>query len=72
LADKGSPAALESGGGEGGADDLAPGTVRKDNVNENTVNDISDVTIGILAGGAGSTYDITSAIADGQLVVEAW
>jgi len=59
-------------GGTSNPNRIAPGTVRKDNVNENTVNDISDVTIGILAGGAGSTYDITSAIADGHLVVEAW
>ena len=51
---------------------IAPGTVRKDNVNDDTINDISDVTIGVLAGGAGSTYDPTSAIADEHIVVAAW
>ena len=51
---------------------IAPGTVRKDNVNDNTINDITDITIGVLAGGAGSTYDITSVIADGHLVVQDW
>ncbi len=51
---------------------IAPGTVRKDNVNDNTINDITDVTIGVLAGGAGSTYDITSVIADGHITVTSW
>ena len=51
---------------------IAPGTVRKDNVNDNTVNGISDVNIGLLAGGAGSTYDLTSVIADGHLIVQDW
>lgn len=51
---------------------IAPGTVRKDNVNEDTVNDINDVNIGLLAGGAGSTYDISSAVANGYLVVAEW
>ena len=51
---------------------IAPGTVRKDNVNEDTVNDINDVNIGLLAGGAGSTYDITSAVTNGYLVVAGW
>lgn len=51
---------------------IAPGTVRKDNVNDNTVNSIEDVTIGILAGGEGSSTDITSAIAEGHIVVAAW
>ena len=51
---------------------IAPGTVRKDNVNDNTINDITDVTTGVIAGGAGSTYDITSAIADGHIVVASW
>lgn len=51
---------------------IAPGTVRKDNVNDNTVNSIDDINIGILAGGAGSTYDLTSVIADGHLVVAEW
>ena len=51
---------------------IAPGTVRKDNVNEDTVNDITDVTIGILAGGEGSSYDLTSPIDNGYLVVKNW
>ena len=51
---------------------IATGTVRKDNVNDNTVNSISDVNIGLLAGGAGSTYDLTSVIADGHLIVQDW
>lgn len=51
---------------------IAPGTVRKDNVNDNTINDISDVNIGVLAGGAGSTYDLTSVIADEHITVVDW
>ena len=51
---------------------IAPGTVRKDNVNDNTVNDISDVTIDILVGGAGSTADLTSVISNNHLVVQDW
>lgn len=59
-------------GDENNPNMIAPGTVRKDNVNDNTINDITDITIGVLAGGAGSTYDITSVIADGHLVVQDW
>ena len=59
-------------GGTANPNMIAPGTVRKDNVNEDTVNEITDVTIGILAGGEGSTYDISSAIEDGQIVVQEW
>ncbi|MBR0298145.1 MAG: hypothetical protein IJR01_04175 [Bacteroidales bacterium] len=51
---------------------IAPGTVLKDNNREVTINDITDITIGVLAGGAGSTYDITSVIADGHLVIQDW
>ncbi len=60
---------------QGGADHpntIAPGTVRKDNVNDNTVNSIEDVTIGILAGGEGSSMDITSAIDGSQIAVAEW
>ena len=51
---------------------IAPGTVRKDNTHDDTINEITDVTIDVLAGGAGSTYDITSVIADEHLVVQDW
>jgi len=51
---------------------IAPGTVRKDNTHDDTINEITDVTIGVLAGGVGSTYDITSVIADEHLVVQDW
>lgn len=51
---------------------IAPGTVRKDNTHDDTINDITDVTIDVLAGGAGSTYDITSVIADGHISVVSW
>ena len=59
-------------GDENNPNMIAPGTVRKDNTHDNTINDITDVTIGVLAGGAGSTYDITSAVSDGHLVVAEW
>jgi hypothetical protein len=59
-------------GDENNPNMIAPGTVRKDNVNDNTINDISDVNIGVLAGGAGSTYDLTSVIADEHITVESW
>lgn len=59
-------------GDESNPNMIAPGTVRKDNVNDTTINEITDVNIGVLAGGAGSTYDITSVIADGHLVVQDW
>jgi len=51
---------------------IAPGTVRKDNTHDDTINDITDVTIDVLAGGAGSTYDITSVLEDEHLVVQDW
>ena len=51
---------------------IAPGTVRKDNTHDDTINDINDVTIDVLAGGAGSTYDITSVIADEHITVTSW
>ena len=59
-------------GDENNPNMTAPGTVRKDNTHDDTINDITDVTIGVLAGGAGSTYDITSAIADEHIVVVTW
>ena len=59
-------------GDENNPNMIAPGTVLKDNNREVTINDITDITIGVLAGGAGSTYDITSVIADGHLVVQDW
>ena len=59
-------------GGTSNPNRIAPGTVRKDNSNDDTVDDIDNVTIDILAGGAGSTYDISSAIESGQIVVEDW
>ena len=51
---------------------IAPGTIRKDNVHSDTINDISAVNIDVLAGGAGSTYDPSSAISSGYLVVADW
>lgn len=59
-------------GDESNPNMIAPGTVLKDNNREVTINEITDVNIGVLAGGAGSTYDITSVIADGHLVVQDW
>ena len=59
-------------GDENNPNMIAPGTVLKDNNREVTINDITDITIGVLAGGAGSTYDITSVIADGHLVIQDW
>ena len=59
-------------GGPGNPNMIAPGTVRKDNTHEDTVNAITDVTIGILAGGEGSTYDIASAIENQHIVVIEW
>ena len=59
-------------GDENNPNMIAPGTVRKDNTHDDTINDITDVTIGVLAGGAGSTYDITSAVSNGHLVVAEW
>ena len=59
-------------GDENNPNMIAPGTVRKDNTHNDTINDITDVTIGVLAGGAGSTYDITSVIDDEHLVVKDW
>ena len=59
-------------GGTDHPNTIAPGTVRKDSTNEDTVNEITDVTIGILAGGSGSTYDITSAVDSGQIAVKTW
>ncbi len=51
---------------------IAPGTVRKDDTNDDTVNTIDDVTIGIIAGGSGSSSDVPTAIAEARIVVAAW
>ena len=42
-------------GGSSHPNTIAPGTVRKDNTHDNTVNSIDDVTLDILSGGAGSS-----------------
>lgn len=42
-------------GGTSKPNTIAPGTVRKDNSHEDTVNSIDDVTLDILCGGAGSS-----------------
>ena len=58
---------------QGGSDNpnrIAPGTVLKDDNREVTINDIADVTTDIIAGGEGSSYDITNA--GENLVVEEW
>lgn len=57
-------------GGSSNPNRIEPGTVLKDNNREVTINDIADVTTAIIAGGAGSTYDIASA--GENLVVESW
>ncbi|MBP5560121.1 MAG: hypothetical protein J6X71_10215 [Bacteroidales bacterium] len=51
---------------------IAPGTVRKDDTNNDTVNTIDDVNIGILAGGSGSSSDVLAAIAEESIVVASW
>ena len=49
------------------------GSVRKDNSNNNTLNANSDLTIGVLAGGAGSSTDnVSAAISGVHLKVGAW
>ena len=67
---KNNTASFSLQGGSSNPNRIAPGTVRKDNNHEDTINDIADVTTDIIAGGAGSTYDIASA--GESLVVEAW
>ena len=57
-------------GGSSNPNMIAPGTLLKDNNREVTINDITDVTTDIIAGGAGSSYDITSA--GENLVVQEW
>ena len=61
---------------QGGTDHpntIAPGTVRRDDTHDDTVNSIEDVTIGILAGGVGSSDDIVPhAIESGNIAVATW
>ena len=57
-------------GGSSNPNRIAPGTVLKDNSREITITDIADVTTDVIAGGVGSTYDITTA--GDNLVVEEW
>lgn len=52
---------------------IKTGSVRKDNSNNNTLSANSDLTIGVLAGGAGSsTNNVATAISDSQLEVGTW
>ena len=57
-------------GGESHPNTIAPGTVRKDDTHDDTINSIEDVTTGVLAGGVGSDYDISSA--GDNLAVAEW
>ena len=57
-------------GGSSNPNMIAPGTVRKDNTHDDNINSIDDVTIGILAGGLGSSYDLANA--GENLVVKEW
>ena len=59
-------------GGTSHPNTIAPGTVRKDNTHDDTVNSIEDLNIGILAGGAGSTADVPGAIEKENLTVAEW
>ena len=51
---------------------IAPATKNYPILNVNHFAVEADVNIGILAGGAGSSYDLTSVISDGHLVVQDW
>ena len=61
---------------QGGSDHptvIKNGSVRKDNSNNNTISSNSNLTIGVLAGGAGSSTDnVSTAISSVNLKVGAW
>ena len=64
---------LKLQGGSDHPNTIAPGTVRRDDVNNDTVETIDDVTIGILVGGVGSSTDVVpDAISSSNIAVATW
>jgi hypothetical protein len=64
---------LKLQGGSDHPNTIAPGTIRRDDVNNDTVETIDDVTIGILVGGVGSSTDVVpDAISSSNIAVATW